>query len=135
MSSQENIALARRGYEAVMRGDLDALSEVLAPDLTWHWWEHGPWDCHSREEALEVIRERRSQNAIGDLREVSDLGNGRVLVVLGLRPDSEITAAALGLPAGHDEIANIVTIRDGKVVAMRDYRTRAEAIEAAESTP
>jgi ketosteroid isomerase-like protein len=132
--SKDDIELARRGYEAVMRGDLDALAEVLAPNLTWHWWEHGPWDCHSREEALAVIRERLSQNAIGDLREVSDLGGGRVLVVTGLRPDSEISPADLGLPEGHDETANIVTIRDGRVIAMHDYRTRAEAVEAAEST-
>jgi len=55
---------------------------------------------------------------------------GRVLVVTGLRPDSEVGPQDLGLPDGHDETANLVTIRDGKVIAMQDYRSRAEAIDA-----
>jgi hypothetical protein len=71
-----------------------------------------------------VIKERLSQNAIGELREVADLGDGRVLVVTGIRPDSEVSPADLGLPEGQDETANVVTIREGKVVAMQDYRTR-----------
>jgi ketosteroid isomerase-like protein len=132
MTMTENEELARRGYDALMRGEFEALEEVMAPDLTWHWWERGPWDCHSRDEALAVIKERLGQNSIGELREVTDLGEGRVLVVTGLRPDSEIGPEELGLPAGHDETANVVTIRDGKVVAMQDYRSRAEATEAAQ---
>jgi ketosteroid isomerase-like protein len=41
----QNEQLAHDGYEAVMRGELEALEDLLAPDLTWHWWEHGPRDC------------------------------------------------------------------------------------------
>jgi ketosteroid isomerase-like protein len=126
----KNEQLARHGHEALMRGELEVLEELMAPDLSWYWWERGPWDCHSRDEALEVIKERREQNAIGELREVTDMGEGRVLVVTGLRPDSELSATDRGLPEGHEETANITTIRDGKVVAMQAYRSRAEAIEA-----
>jgi ketosteroid isomerase-like protein len=126
----DNEKLARRGYEAVMRGDLEALEELMAPDLTWHWWERGPWDCNSRDEAIAVIRERLGQNAIGELREVTDLGSGRVLVVTRTRPDSELRPADLGLPDDHLETANVVTIRDGKVVALQDYRSQAEALDA-----
>jgi hypothetical protein len=126
----QNEQLARRGYEALMRGEYEVLEDLMAPDLTWHWWERGPWDCQSREEALALIRERLGQNAIGDLREVTELGEGRVLVVTGLRPDSEISPKDLGLPEGHDETANVVTIRDGKVIMMQDYRSRGEAINA-----
>jgi ketosteroid isomerase-like protein len=126
----QNEELARRGYEALMRGDFDQLEELMAPDLTWHWWEPGPGDCHSRDEALAVIKERLSQNAIGELREVSDLGDGRVLVVTGLPPESEVSATDLGLPEGQDETANAVTIRDGKMIAMQDYRTKGEAMGA-----
>jgi ketosteroid isomerase-like protein len=127
-----NEQLAREGYEALMRGELEAIEDLMAPDLTWHWWKRGPWDCHSRAEALEVIRERLAQNAIGELREVTDLGEDRVLVVMGLRADSEVSAADLGLPEGRDENANVVTFRDGRVVAMQDYRSRAEAMQAME---
>jgi ketosteroid isomerase-like protein len=126
----QNEQLAHDGYEAVMRGELEALEDLLAPDLTWHWWEHGPWDCHSREEALAVIRERVAQRAIGELKEVTEIDPGRVLVVTRMRPDSEIGSEDLGLPPGHTETANVITFRDGKVVAMHDYRTRAEALAA-----
>ena len=111
--SQENVELARRGYEALMRGDLDAVAELFAPDLTWEWWRQGPWDCHSREEAMTVIRERIGQRAIGELQEIIDVDDERIVVVMG-----------------HDGSANVVTVRDGKVVTMRDYRTEAEALGA-----
>jgi ketosteroid isomerase-like protein len=126
----QNEQLARDGYEAVMRGELEVLEELMAPDLDWHWWEHGPWDCHSREEAIAVIRERIGQRAVGELKEVTEVEPGRVLVVTHMRPDSEIRPEDLGLPPGHLETANVVTFRDGKVIATHDYRTRADALEA-----
>ena len=36
MSAEENKAIARRGYEAINRNNLDALDEVVAPDITDH---------------------------------------------------------------------------------------------------
>ena len=36
MSAGENKAIARRGYEAINQNNLDALDEVVAPDLTDH---------------------------------------------------------------------------------------------------
>jgi hypothetical protein len=107
--SKENVDLVRRGYEAVTRGDLDALSDLLSPDLKWNWWEPGPWDCRSRDEALEVIRGRLSQNAIGELNEVSEIDDERVLVVTTLPEKSEIVPTDLGLPEGRREVANVVT--------------------------
>jgi ketosteroid isomerase-like protein len=32
--SQQNVELARRGYEALMRGDLDSVAELFAADLS-----------------------------------------------------------------------------------------------------
>ena len=36
MSAEENMALARRLMEARVKGDLDALDEMLAPDFVTH---------------------------------------------------------------------------------------------------
>ncbi len=130
MSSQ-NTALVRRGYDAVMRGDLDQLEQVFDPNLTWHWWEHGPWDCENRDQVMAVIRERLGQRAIGELREVVEIDAERVLMVIEVSADSEISAEDLGLPPHQDEIAQLVTIQEGKIVAMHDYRSKAEALEAA----
>lgn len=127
-----NERLARDGYEALMRGEVEVVEELMAPDLTWHWWEHGPWDCHGRDEAVALIRERMGQRAIGELTEVTEVADGQVVVVVTrMRPDSELTPEDLGRSPGHVESATLVTFRDGKVVAMHAYRTRADALVAA----
>ena len=36
MSAEENKAIARRGYQAINQKNLDALDEVVAPDMTEH---------------------------------------------------------------------------------------------------
>ena len=36
MTEHPNIELARRGYEAFAKGDLAALTELLANDVVWH---------------------------------------------------------------------------------------------------
>ena len=129
MTSNEQ--LARDGHEALMRGEVDVVEGLMAPDLTWHWWEHGPWDCHSRDEAMALIRERMGQRAIGELTEVTEVADGQVVVVTRMRPESGLGPEDLGRSPGQVESATLVTFRDGKVVAMHAYRTKAEAIEAA----
>ena len=32
----DNVERTRRGYEAFARGDLDAIRDLLAPDIVWH---------------------------------------------------------------------------------------------------
>jgi len=125
-----NEQLAREGYEALMRGEVEAVERLIAPDLTWHWWEHGPWDCHSRDEAMAVIRERMGQRAIGELTEVTEVADGQVVVVTRMRPESGLTPEDLGRSPGQVESATLVTFRDGKVVAMHAYRTKADALKA-----
>jgi ketosteroid isomerase-like protein len=126
----KNERLARDGYEALMRGEVDAIEDLLAPDVTWHWWEHGPWDCHSRDEAMTVIRERLAQRAVGDLQEVTEVEPGQVVVVMNTRPDSDVRPEDLDLSADHRETASLITFRRGKVVAIHAFRTKADAVEA-----
>ena len=45
-----NEELVRSVFDAFLRGDWDALAEVLAPDVEWLWHEAGDWDCHDRRE-------------------------------------------------------------------------------------
>ena len=39
--STENERIARGTYDALMRGELDVVAELLAPEVTWRWWEPG----------------------------------------------------------------------------------------------
>jgi ketosteroid isomerase-like protein len=128
--SEQNVELARRGYEDLMRGDLDAVFELLAPDLSWRWWQPGLGDCHSRGEAMRVIKERLAERAIGQLVEIIDADEERIVVVMRRNPESKRSYAEEGLPEGHDETANLITIRNGKVVALQDYKTKADALAA-----
>jgi ketosteroid isomerase-like protein len=128
--STENERLAREGYEALMRGEIEVVEQLMAPDLTWHAFEGETGDCHSRDEAMAVIKEQWVSVQSARCGRSVELDEERVLVVMGLSMDSEITPEDLGLPEDHDEVANLVTFRDGKVIAMQDYRSRAEALAA-----
>ncbi len=79
---------------------------------------------------MTVIRERLGRRAIGDLVEVIDVDEEGIVVVMRRNPESERSHADEGVPGGHDESANLVTIRDGKVVSMQHYRTKADALAA-----
>jgi ketosteroid isomerase-like protein len=51
--SDENLALAHRAWEAVARGDTEALKQVWAPDIVWHVTGRNPWTgTHVGHEAI-----------------------------------------------------------------------------------
>jgi hypothetical protein len=66
---------------------------------------------------------------------VVDIDAERVLVVTELPRDSDVSPEELGLAPGRNEIANVITIRGAKVVAMHDYKSREEALEASLHRP
>jgi hypothetical protein len=126
----ENERLAHEGYESLMRGETEPLERLLAADVEWRWWEPGPWDCHGRDQAIAVIRERLGQGAIAEVLELTEVALGEVLVVTRTRPNSEIQPEDLGLAPGHEVTATVVTFRDRRVVAIQNHRTREDAMRA-----
>jgi ketosteroid isomerase-like protein len=120
--TETNVELARRGYEAALRGDLDTIRECLDPDVKWHGGDlSAPGACHNREQALEFMREARSRGGVGELVDVVDAGE-KVVVIM--RPPSQE-----GEPA--EMVANLTTFRDGKVREMVHYANPADALAAA----
>lgn len=122
--SESNVEMARRGYEAAVRGDFDAIRELLDPDVKWHGGDpSAPGSCHNREEALRFMRDAWTQRGrgAGELVDVIDAGE-KVVVIM--RPRSGAgEPAALG--------ANVTTFRNGKVVEMVHYPNPADALAAA----
>jgi ketosteroid isomerase-like protein len=120
--SETNVELARRGYEAALRGDLDAIREFLDPEVKWHGGDpSAPGACRNREQALEFMRQARRRRGVGELVDVVDAGE-RVVVIM--RPPSEEGEnGAL--------IANLTTFRDGKVIEMVHYANAEDALAAA----
>jgi len=121
--STELIEVARAGLEAWQRGDLEALTTLLDPEVELTWWEPGEWDCHGREAVLALLRERAVEGAGVAKIELIDAAEDKIVATrAAIVPD--------GLAAGLRP-ATLITFRDGKAIAMRQFRDRSEALTAA----
>jgi ketosteroid isomerase-like protein len=119
---ESNVELARRGWEAALRGDLDALRDVLDPRVKWHAGDrHARGSCRNRDEALEFMRRARSRAPRAELVDVLDAGE-RVVVITRRRDAGEGPA---------QPSANLTTFRDGKAVEMVHYPNVDDALSAA----
>jgi ketosteroid isomerase-like protein len=113
-----NVELARRGYEAVARGDLDAIREFLDPDVKWHAGDPtAEGACHNREQALGFLRNARIHRRVVDLVDIVDAGD-KVVVVMRSSADGSLWA-------------NVTTFRDGKATEMVHYPDPDHALAAA----
>jgi uncharacterized protein len=130
--SQENVETVRGGYEAFARGDLDAVLDRLAPDVDWH-------PAIAPILGVETVRGREAVRRFftRDLFEgfdqfraeplsFEDLGDDHVLVMVRYVGRGERSGIEMD-----QRFATLYELRDGKTVTMRDYLTRAEALETA----
>jgi ketosteroid isomerase-like protein len=119
--TESNLELARRGYEAVRRGDFDTVREFLDPDVKWHAGDPAAeFACQNRKQALEWMRGARTRGPIGELVELIDAGE-KVVVIMRRTGDD-------GKP---ELIANLTTFRDGKAIEMVHYPNPDDARAAA----
>ena len=121
--SESNVELVRKGYEAVMRGDLDAVRDILDPDVKWHAGDpNAEYACHDRQQAVAFMRQNwvRRGAPPGEVVELRDAGDKVVVIIR--RTDDE------GEP---ELVANLTTFRDGKVVEMVHYANPDDALAAA----
>jgi ketosteroid isomerase-like protein len=117
--SQELVDLARRGYDAVRRGDFDTVREFLDPDVKWHGGDPS-YGCQNRRQALDWMRGARERGPIGELVELIDAGDKVVVIMQRTGED--------GQP---ELIANLTTFRDGKAIEMVHYPNPDDARAAA----
>jgi ketosteroid isomerase-like protein len=119
--SEDLVEVARRGYEAVRRGDFDTVREFLDPDVKWHAGDPTyEYACHNRKQALAWMQRARDRGPIGELVEV--IGAGDKVVVIMRRTGEH------GQP---ELIANLTTFRDGKAIEMVHYPDPDDARRAA----
>ena len=117
-----NADIARQGFAAIARGDFDAITDFLDPEVKWHGGN--PADgCQNRREALGWIRGREERRAgpLPDLVDVVEAGD-RVVVILQPHPSDEDPEP--------QRTANLSTFRDGRVVEMVHYADADEALAA-----
>jgi ketosteroid isomerase-like protein len=120
--TESNVEIARRGFEAALKGDFDAVREFLDPDVKWHGGDpSAAGACGNREQALGFMRRARSRRRLGELIDVVDAGDK--VVVIMRSPSEDGVAAALS--------ANLTTFRDGKAIEMVHYPNPEDALAAA----
>ena len=122
-----NDELVRSSFDAFLRGDWDALAQVLDPQVKWLWYEPGEWDCHDRRRVLATLFERQREGVVTGLNNVVAVDERVFVEVTGPRLEER------GLPGG--QACMVVTVRDGRIVRMQDYRDRAAALAGAGLPP
>ena len=127
--SQENLDLARRGYEAFARGDLDSAIEIMHPEIEAHDPPEAPdATIYRGREAVRRDWEQFSnlfEDFSIDVEKSFDRGD-EVVVFLRFRGRARESNAEVEAPMAH-----VWTIRDGKAVRLRQFLDRAEALKAA----
>ena len=130
--SQESVELLLRGYRAFVAGDLEAVGEMLDPDVEWIG-VGADAVLVSRDVVLGVLAERVAERyhvtvdraiGLGD-RVVASMRFSRVeLDETDERPLQSRRTFLLG------RYAAVVTIRDGRVVRVEEHPHLASALEA-----
>jgi ketosteroid isomerase-like protein len=127
--SQEIVEVVKAAFEAYNRGDLDAWLADADLDAEWHVLPEAtdPGPHRGRQVILE--RAKLWRQTLGGLRaevlEYIDAGD-YVIAPVRMRGQAPGSDAEVAL----DEVY-VTKFRNGKVVELREYRTKAEALEAA----
>jgi ketosteroid isomerase-like protein len=120
-----NVATIQEVFRLARRADHRALRLRLHDEATWHPAHEGAWKpCETADEVVRTLLWRTDANRLrpGD---VIDLGD-RVLVQLRGR-----RLERLGAKGFVPRLFQIVVLRDGKIVSIRDYGRREQALAAA----
>jgi ketosteroid isomerase-like protein len=118
---------------AYNRGDVEPLVALFDEDLDWRgttrgflWWRHTPgW--HGPDEARSVLEQRLKQAALRsgyagvELDEILESGE-RVLLAAGWKTEESATEPV-------ERFFQVVSVRNGKIVAIQDYRSRRKALK------
>src|SRR3954452_12341050 len=127
--SQENVEIVRQVYDAVNRGDWDAVFEAAEPGL-----ELSPPDQSPASAPVRGVEEVRAwaadqQETVGDLSiEVEELieADQSIVALIRLRIRPHGADADFEL-----RIAHLWTLRDGKLVRCEVFPEREKALQAA----
>jgi hypothetical protein len=128
--SQEAMEVVLDHIHARRRRDRDAVAATLDPTVV-HEGVRPEHICHNRDEVLNMVERSMSAMQSGVERlEILDAGPDQaVLGVAGPR-FLEVEEAS---PAG--EVFILMTVRKGHITHMRDFRSREDALAAAQATP
>lgn len=125
--SSANATLIKQAFEGYARGDLAAVLDLVDPDLEWTYLDPAEADpqpqvCHGRHELEHALERQRRQGLRSVVEEV--IGHGDKVMVVTHTPGLD----ALRARQADDRNFDVFTMRDGRVVALRAFRDRTEAL-------
>jgi ketosteroid isomerase-like protein len=123
------VELVRRGYEAWNRSDVDAVVDLLDPDVEWRGYTHIPESgtLDGRDEVrrwLERFLDAWDRLEI-EVTELIDAGE-QVVALVRFRGSGK----GSGVPVEGGTDAHVWTVRNDRIVAVTLYRGTREALEA-----
>lgn len=128
MMREENLTLAKRGYELFANGDFDTLRrEVFSPDIVWRTAAHGAFEAEYK--GVDAV--------LGYFTKLFELSSGtfRTEPVHILADDdrSVVIQHVSGTRDGkrlETEMINVFEVRDGKVYEVTQFVTDSSVLEA-----
>ena len=110
--------------EAIRRGELDESAARLAREVTWQGVEP-QFRCGDRDQVLDMLRARVEEGTPRVERLQLEAAGDRVLLGIAGPDFHSIGDVPLG-----GEVFIVVTLREGQIVSLHDYRTREKARRA-----
>jgi ketosteroid isomerase-like protein len=130
--SQENVDVIRRGTELWLSGNFEGWLETIGPEIEWDISTHPLPDVPNRGRGREsFITDMLGTYMSGwndysaEIEEVSEAGEQVILVL-----HETATMRDTGVPLERD-LVQLWTVREGKGVFLRVFRTKDEALKAA----
>jgi ketosteroid isomerase-like protein len=123
----ENEDLIRGAYDAYARGDLGAMLAVVDPDLEWTYLDPAfpnpePQTRRGRQRLADGLRQQARRGLKSQVEEL--IGNEDKVLVTVRTPGADQFKAR---PTG-DLNYDVLTIKDGRIVALRACRDRDQAL-------
>jgi ketosteroid isomerase-like protein len=130
VTAADNETAIRAAYAAYASGDIDALLAVFDPDLEWTYLDPSaedpqPQTCFGRTELRRGLQRQADRGLTATIEEVHVNGD-KVAVVIHIPGLDQ-----LRVRQGDDRNYDVLTFRDGRIVALRACRSRDEALAIA----
>jgi ketosteroid isomerase-like protein len=124
VAESTNVARVREVYDLARRAKHNELRGLLVEDVTWNPAREGAWKpCTNVDEVVKTLLWRAGMNKMRPANFI-DLGD-RVLVQVRGRG-----MGRLGAKGFFQRLFQVVVLRGGKVVSIKDYASREEALAA-----
>jgi ketosteroid isomerase-like protein len=128
--SQQNVDVVRDSWTALAAGGLDAMAEFWDEEISWRAIEDAPDDSgemHGVAAARRYVEDWLDtfEDIVNVPQELLDVGDERVIAVQHVTGRARLSGVETEL-----RYAVVYTLREGKIVRVKEYRNREQALDA-----